>query len=76
MCVCCLSQTLPAAAQRVAHLGLNETVLGARDEHEALDFEEVPELGRVDLAHAERVRLFVRALDDVAQMRDQGEVVR
>ena len=49
-------------------LRVQETVLRARDEHEALDLEKVGELRRVDLPNADGVGLLVSALDDVAEV--------
>jgi hypothetical protein len=49
-----------------ANLGVDEAVLGARDEDERLDLEEVAELRRVQLADRERVALLARAFEQRA----------
>ena len=59
-----------------AHLGLDEAVLGARDEHEALDLEEVAQLRGVELPDGDRVALLVCAREQPAQAGDQREVGR
>ena len=56
-------------------LRVKQTVLGARDEDECLDFKEVSELRGVDFPDADRVRLLVCARDERAQVCDEREVV-
>ena len=56
------------------HLRLYHTILRTRDEHKALDFHEVCQLGGVELADAYGVALLLRLLEGCPQVFDERKV--
>lgn len=64
----------PRGHNSATDLAVNDAVLRTRDEHEALDLEEISELGWVELANANGVALFAGPAKDGAEVLNERKI--
>lgn len=70
-----MSAKFPRREALPPHLCVHNTVLGARHEHEALDFHEIGQLGGIELSHADSVRLLSARSDHTPELGNDGQVL-